>query len=552
MAKRPVTVNDLLVGQVGLDLECADRVYLNGYIPNLQTPGQIVGFLTRHRGNPIPSPALMDQIGQRFRREIDSYAEANHIPVVRFHKGQRKVDVMRPLMRRAAASGRSQVVAIGIAQEYAWVSHARTSRGESGAPWFTFGKAQRRVSAYYFYLWDTEMGGAFIKVCSYFPYPMKIWVNGHEWAKRQAMAAGIGFTELSNGFATCDDPAGLQAICDRFGPEPIRAFTERWWARLPLPLTAKDRAGGFWWDLSMRQVEFSRTIVFTAPRHARTFFETLIADNLDLGRPDNVEIIFGRTIPRRGKGQRRGAKRSPRQADPRPGPQLFKTVIDRANQGVTLNVFFKHSRAKQYLKDGRAMRIETVVNDTNDLGVLRRLEHFDDLSAKARAINHRIVEAERVGQGTVLASPAFERIAHPSVEHGRRAPALRFGDPRVQALAGALAFTLSTATGITNRSLRALMPALLGGGRYTASQASYDLTRLRTKGLIQRLPGHNTYRLTPEGQRFAVFYTKLHNRLLRPLMAADQLPAPLQLRQALRTIDRHIDDYLDLAGVCPA
>lgn len=543
MAKRRVTVDDLLAGQVGLDLECADRVYLNGYVPNLQVPGQIVGFLTRHLAQSIPSPALMDQIGQRFRRAVDSYAEANHIPVVRFGKGQRKVDVMRPLMRRAAAGGRSQVVAIGVAQEFAQVTTASTRRSESGAPWFSFGKAQRRVTSYYFYLWDEQMGGAFIKVCTYFPYPMKIWVNGHEWAKRQAHAAGIGFTELSNGFATATDPHRLQAICDRFGPEPIREFVERWWARLPLPLTAADRAAGYWWDLSMRQVEFSRTIVFTAPRHARVFFETLIADNLDLGRPDNVEIIFGRTT--------RARKRTNKRAG-RPVPDTFKTAIDRANHAVTLNVFFKHSRVKQYLKDGRAMRIETVVNDTTDLGVRRRLEHFDELSATARAINHRIVEAERVGQGAVLASPAFERIAHPSIEDGRRAPALRFGDPRVQALAGALANTLTAATGITNRSLRAQMPTLLGGGSYTTSQASYDLTRLRTKGLIKRLPGRNLYRLTPEGQRFAVFYTKIHNRLLRPLMSADRPPAPLQLRQALHTIDRHIDDYLNLAGVCPA
>jgi hypothetical protein len=110
VAKRPVTVNDLLAGQVGLDIECADRVYLNGYVPTLQVPGQIVGFLTRHLGNPIPSPAVMDQIGQRFRRAVDSYAEANQIPVVRFTKGQRKVDLMRPVMARAAAVGRSQAV----------------------------------------------------------------------------------------------------------------------------------------------------------------------------------------------------------------------------------------------------------------------------------------------------------------------------------------------------------------------------------------------------------------------------------------------------------
>ena len=88
MAKRPVTVDDLLAGQVGLDVECADRVYLNGYVPNLQVGGQIVAFLTRHLGYPIPSPAVMDQIGQRFRRAVDSYAHANQIPVVRFTKAR--------------------------------------------------------------------------------------------------------------------------------------------------------------------------------------------------------------------------------------------------------------------------------------------------------------------------------------------------------------------------------------------------------------------------------------------------------------------------------
>ena len=553
MATRLVTVDDLLTGQVGLDIECPDRVYLNGYVPNLQVGGQIVSFLTRHLGNPIPSPAVMDQIGQRFRRAVDSYARANDIAVVRFAKGQRKVDVMRPLMREAEIEGRSRVVAIAWAQEYAQVASAVTTRTPEGFPCFAFAKAARRVSCVYFYLWDEQMGGAFIKVCAYFPYPMKIWVNGHEWAKRQATQAGIGFTALSNGFATCENPAVLQDLCDAFGPEQIRAFCEYWWARLPLPLTEADRTAGYWWDIAMRQVEFSRTIVFTAPRHARTFFETLISDNLDLGRPENVEVIFGRSTRRRVKRSKKHSAKQPTGQARRPAPDTFKTAIDRNNHGVTVNIFYRHCRVKQYLKDGRAMRIETVVNDTTDLGVLRRLEHFDELSGKARAINHRIVHAERVGQGTVLASPAFERIAHPSVEDGRRAPALRFGDPRVQALAGALAATVSAAAGITNRSLRMQMPALLGDTTgYTSSQASYDLTRLRIKGLIERLPGHNVYHLTADGQRFAIFYTKLHNRLLRPLLAADRPPAPLPLRQALHTIDRHIDVYLDLAGVCPA
>jgi hypothetical protein len=123
---------------------------------------------------------------------------------------------------------------------------------------------------------------------------------------------------------------------------------------------------------------------------------------------------------------------------------------------VVLSLFYKHSRIKQYLKEGRAMRIEAVINGPRDIGCNARLPSLSDLQDKARGVNRRILEAERAGQGTVLASPAFERIAHPSVDaDGRRTPALRFGDPRVMALAGALCATLLAATGITNKSLRA-------------------------------------------------------------------------------------------------
>jgi hypothetical protein len=121
------------------------------------------------------------------------------------------------------------------------------------------------------------------------PLPGKIWINGHEWAKRQASKAGIGSTEPSNGFAACDQPQALQDICDRLGPGTIAVFIDRWLARLPLPLGETDRDAGYWWETSMRQVEVSRTMVFDAPRHARGFFEALIVDNLDLGRPHNVE-----------------------------------------------------------------------------------------------------------------------------------------------------------------------------------------------------------------------------------------------------------------------
>ena len=276
--------------------------------------------------------------------------------------------------------------------------------GQGGAVWFAFTKADRRVTCYYFYVCDDDVGPAFVKVCAYFPYPMKIWLNGHEWAKRQAAKNGIGFAELSNGFATCTDPTALQAICDRLGPGAIRVFAERWWSILPLPLTEHDRAAGYWWELSMRQVETSRTLVFDAPRRARAFFEALVADNLDIGRPELIELIFKR-------GQRRGAKA---------GGQ-YKTKIVTYGTEVNVNAFYRHSRIKQYLKDGRALRVETVINDPGDLDCLRRLQHLDELQTRARAVNTTLLDTERVGQGCVLASPAFERIAQPTLtEDGRR------------------------------------------------------------------------------------------------------------------------------------
>jgi len=427
----PVTVNDVLDGHVQLDLDCLDRVYLHGYLGQLQVGGQVVQFL-RHRGFPVPSPACLQQIGDGFRRSVASFADANHIPVVRLKSTDRNIDVMRRYLDSAARQGRSQVAAIGVAQEpqRVFISRQRDT-DPSKPPQFSFDKKDRRVTVYYFYLYDADFGPAFIKVCTYCPWPIKVWVNGHEWAKQQAARTGIGFTELSNGFAATDDSAALQAICDRLGPGTINVFFQRWLSRLPLPLGAADQQAGYWWELSMAQVEVSRTIVFTQPRHARAFFEALVTDNLDLGRPDTIEIIFGRRII---NGRQRATQGT------------FKTKVITRGTEITINAFYRHSRIKQYLKDGRALRIETVINSPTDLRIGRRLHHLGDLQDAARAINTRLLHTERAGQGCVLANPVFERIAHPSVTaDGRRATAMRFGDSRVQALAGALCQTVGAA-----------------------------------------------------------------------------------------------------------
>ena len=239
-----VNVNDVLDGHVVLDLSCIDRLYLNAYVPNLQVGGQVVTFLTRHLGNEVPSPALFKKIGDRFRTEVKSFAETNDLPVLglkrpdRTRWDDRKLDHVRPHLERAEREGRTGVVAIVAAQEVqrVFMGYAR-GKGEHGkAVNFGFDKADRRVTVYYFYVADPEFGAGFIKLCTYFPYPAKVWLNGHEWVKRQARREGVGFTELANGFATCEDPQRLQVIADRLGPDDIERFFERWMAHIPTPL----------------------------------------------------------------------------------------------------------------------------------------------------------------------------------------------------------------------------------------------------------------------------------------------------------------------------
>jgi hypothetical protein len=345
-----VNINDVLDGHVALELQCLDRLYLNGYVANLQVGGQVVRFLTEHLGHPVPSPALFEKIGNRFRRDVDAFAKTRGLPVLRLKKpdrtrwDDRKLDHVRPYLEAAERAGRFGVVAIVIAQEFQWVYTGRNRAQRPGAVCYGFDKSERRVSTYYFYVADPDWGPGFIKICSYFPYPAKVWVNGHEWAKRQARRVGIACTELANGFASCDRPDDLQRLCDRLGPADLQAFFDRWIAVVPPPFTATDRVAGYWWELSMRQIEVSRTLVFDDPRRARGFFEALVADNVAIGRPDQVAAVFARQIRRT-------------------TPGYFRTRVFTPGTDVQLEFRYKHSRVKQYLKEGRAWRIETVINN---------------------------------------------------------------------------------------------------------------------------------------------------------------------------------------------
>jgi hypothetical protein len=180
-------INDVLEGHVALEIECVDRLYLNAYVPVLQVGGQVIRFLRGHLGAEICSPAVLGRIGTRFRGEVKRFAKDRAIPILALKKpdrsrwDDRKLDHVRPYLQRAEREGRYGVVAIVACQEFQWVLSGRNRAALGKAVSFEYFKEERRVGTYYFYILDREFGPGFIKICTYAPWPAKVWLNGHEW-----------------------------------------------------------------------------------------------------------------------------------------------------------------------------------------------------------------------------------------------------------------------------------------------------------------------------------------------------------------------------------
>ena len=149
-------------------------------------------------------------------------------------------------------------------------------------------------------------------------------MNGHEYVKRQLTKRGIGFEALDNGLLRCDAPDAMQATAEEVTAPRIDVLLRKWLARLPHPFTAADRAAHIRYELSILQAEFALTQVFDRPVQGRVLFEEVVRENLDLGRPDQVQLIFNRRVTKRTPSRYRTRvitmlrSRAGRQPDARP------------------------------------------------------------------------------------------------------------------------------------------------------------------------------------------------------------------------------------------
>ncbi|MGH2733965.1 MAG: hypothetical protein ACRDKZ_00170 [Actinomycetota bacterium] len=543
------TVNSLLAEHVSFRVTSVDRIGVAGYIRDLVYEGGLVRFLL-HRASlvgkrNIPSPALLGHNHDRLTRELEGFVRKHELPVVRFRRGDNKEEIARPYQLAAAAQGRPGVVLVGKAQERmdvwrGWVDKD-SPRSTKSHPHFCFSRQSAVPDHWYFYLWDDRWGPAFVKLSTYAPFGLWISANGNEWAKRELARAGIAFTELDNGLRDVADPRAARRVCARLGSGHLRGLIDRWLPSLPSPLTRADQRAGFTWSFSVRQLEIADTAVFDRPAAGRAWFEAAIRDHLDLGRPDRVKIVFDRKIFTRGKHQTPGS---------------FATEVITPGTRPRIEIRYKTSKAKAYLKEGRALRVETTINNPAHFDCRKTLnaENWRALRRVGQDVNARFLAALGEGNDHLPDVATLEAIVLPSTHDGQRASALRLGDPRAMALLASVASFEHVTKGLTNKGLREHMADLYDSG-YSSAQATYDLRRLRLKGFIQRVSGTHSYAITALGHAIATLFIRLTARVIVPGLTAlekvtrppRQTPAPL--RAAWRAYDAEVKRLIANAGL---
>jgi hypothetical protein len=527
----PRSVADVIDEHVTLELESLDRVYLNVYQPQLQTPTAVFWFLRRFHGEGAVSSHKMRAITERFLGAIEGYADEHNLPLISFEKGQRKEDVAAEHLKQFDQP--EGVLFIGKAQEKVRTFRTqgrRNARGET-YPWIV--ESTAIVNQYYFYGVDEDFGLFFLKYSSYFPYGSKLCFNGHEYLKRQLAKEGIAYEALANGIWSCENPQRMQQLAEGLSPKRIRRFLKKWQQRLPCPFRPVEQQAGYRYEVAMTQVEFALTQVVDRPVSGRIFFEEVIRENLDLGRPHSIQLIFDRRVIKTTPGR-------------------FRSRVICHGVIPSLRIDYKTNGIKQYFKEGRAVRTELTVQNPYDFGVGRTLENLSTLRDRGFETTRRVLDVQKTSHDFALGEETFQDLTNPKTVGDQRASALKFGDPVVFALLSVLVLFRFLPCGFRSRDLREHVASLLGDdpSQWTQGRLTYQLRRLRLHGLIERAKGSHRYVVTDEGYKIALWLSRCQARIFRPSLgqALDAF-ADTPLKEAMARFDKFVESYFQAAKV---
>ena len=509
---------------------CFDRILLNGLIQPFQQPERVVGFFSTYRQIYPVTRSTLREIANQFQRWVTERATKRNIPIVEAPKGRRD-EFVDPYFRRAKPG------AVAVVLKAREPARIMTAIGDKVANRWHLQMAERWVVQYNFYINDRDWGRMFVRICPHFPFSARICLNQHHWLANRMRENGIQFKQCSNAFLKCAAPERLQQLADSLTPRHLVTCGQKWLAHLtPFFSTREREQAGCQHRLFFSQVEFCDNLIFRRRAALDLLGERLLDANRTIGRPDKITVIFGRKVTKHYRGK-------------------LQTVIEDMNlPNPVVRSHYGNGFIKQYVRDHLILRTEAASNNVNDYGVNKAVDNLPILRKSMSAINDNYLDVQQDILETFVDRGQLRKLAEPTITTaGKRIPGLKLDHPRQLALMHALVRFAHVAAGntFTTAEIHPAVIAALGCDpeHYTLASLRYDLSKLRAKGLVAKLPNSRRYQLLPQGYSICLVFLKLFERVYAPLTAGLLSPIKADARlqsqrrsQLDRLYQRVVDD----------
>jgi hypothetical protein len=502
---------------------CFDRILLNGLIQPFQQPERVIGFFDTYRRLYPVSRGVLHRIADHFQQWLKAWTERHNIPIMEAPKGRRD-EFVETYFRRAEPD---QVVVVLKAREPARILIAI---GDKASNRWHLQFAERWVVQYNFYLNDERWGRMFVRMCPYLPFSARICLNQHHWLANRMREERIDFQQCSNAFMRCARPERLQELADALTPRDLIACGQKWLACFTPFFTPQERdEAGCRHRLFFAQTEFCDNLVFHRRAALDRLGERLLDANRTIGQPNKITTIFGRRVTKLHHGKL----------------QTEIEHMDLANPVIRSH--YRNGFIKQYVRDHLILRTEASTNNVTDYGVRKAIDNLPALRATLSAINDNYLNVQQDIVETFIDRGQLRELAQPTITAtGKRIPGLKLDNARQLALMHAL-LRFSHIAAVNNFTTADLLPRVLDalgsdGDRYTLASLRYDLSKLRAKGLVEKLPHSRRYRLLPNGYSICLVFLKLFERVYAPLTAG--LLSPVRGDAKLRSEKRSPLDRL--------
>ena len=534
----------LFASLLGLVYHCFDRLVIQGHLPLLTRPDNIVYFFREVKGiYPITKQALAHRT-QEYQRWVEGYARNHHIPLVwpdpeMKKRGIRKEDVVRPYLKAMERRQQFGVYFIFKSMEVGPTFRAVVPRYPTQDPNYRLiYRISSRYTHFYFYLRDPVLGPLVMTVGSFLPFQSTYILNGHDYIAGELQRRGIRFRKDDNAFLSVSDPQALQAIANRLSPRVIRKRLDYWtWLLGPKFSTSERNAVWLGRDYSLNQVEYCRNFIFRRHFPIHKIFERSCELSLFRLTADQITQLFGLRKLKRIRGK-------------------LQSQIEKLDHGHhALRIYCKNLVARMYEKFSTFLRLEVCVNRMKDLGLNKGLENLPALRQKLMVVTDRLAGLEGELLNVHVDFPLFQRLALPLPSGKSKIPGIKIQDTRMIRLLEVLLHGGSQLGSWRSANIHAALRSAfaLSPKDYTLTQLRYDLRKMKGHGLLERDGRHYSYRLTEKGKKVAALFVLFHKRICGPLADSlfDRRPRPVsspptKIDAAYHQADAAIQEIIDL------